>query len=166
RLLHRAARGADAAMIRTSHDCRTLVELLQWRAQTRGGVRGYTFLVNGETEGDVFTYGDLDRRAREIAAGLQRSLNPGDRALLLYPPGLEFIAAFFGCLYAGVVAVPTYPPQTRARRGLNNLRAIADDGLPAVVLTTPSVSWAVERLFTVASGLRTGRLLTTVHTRD
>ena len=62
---------------------------------------------------------------------------PGRRALLLYPPGLEFIAAFFGCLYAGVVAVPVYPP--RRNRSMNRIQAIADDAEAQVALTTEQV---------------------------
>jgi acyl-CoA synthetase (AMP-forming)/AMP-acid ligase II len=71
----------------------------------------YTFLLDGETESDWLTYQVLDRQARAIAATLQSYQTMGERALLLYPPGLEFVAAFFGCLYAGVVAVPVYPPR-------------------------------------------------------
>ncbi len=61
----------------------------------------------------------------------------GQRALLLYPAGLEFIAAFFGCLYAGVIAVPVYPP--RRNRSLNRIQAIADDAEAKVALTTDLV---------------------------
>ncbi len=61
----------------------------------------------------------------------------GQRALLLYPAGLEFIAAFFGCLYAGVIAVPVYPP--RRNRSLNRIQAIADDAEARVALTTELV---------------------------
>ena len=80
------------------------------------------------------TYGELDRRARVIAARLQLELKPGDRALLVYPPGLEFIAAFFGCMYAGVVAVPaTYP---KPRRPMPRLNRIAVDCDAHVALST------------------------------
>lgn len=80
------------------------------------------------------TYGELDRRARVIAARLQLELEPGDRALLVYPPGLDFIAAFFGCLYAGVVAVPaTYP---KPRRPMPRLSRIAVDCDAHVALST------------------------------
>ena len=79
----------------------------------------------------------MDQQARNIAAHLLRITTPGERALLLYPSGLAFIAALFGCLYAGVVAVPAYPPrrnQTRLR-----LEAIINDAQPSVVLTTTSI---------------------------
>ncbi|HSG38239.1 MAG TPA: AMP-binding protein, partial [Thermoanaerobaculia bacterium] len=63
----------------------------------------FTFLRDGRAEAARLTWAGLDRRAREIAAALQARGLEGERAVLLFPPGLEFIAAFFGCLYAGVV---------------------------------------------------------------
>nr|VFJ52093.1 MAG: Acyl-CoA synthetase (AMP-forming)/AMP-acid ligase II [Candidatus Kentron sp. FW] len=115
----------------------TLVELLRYRAQTQPDKITYTFLKDGEVEEASLTYGQLDLQARAIAARLQEIATPGDRALLLYPSGLEFISAFFGCLYAGVVAVPTYPP--RRNRPDPRFRAIAGDAGANVVLTTASI---------------------------
>lgn len=93
----------------------------------------YIFL--DDRDGAVeMSYGELDRRARVIASRLQLELQPGDRALLVYPPGLDFIAAFFGCLYAGVVAVPaTYP---KPRRPMPRLNRIALDCDAHVALST------------------------------
>src|SRR6185295_3163366 len=68
---------------------------------------------------------------------LQGLVSPGARALLLYPPGMECIAAFFGCLYAGVVAVSVYPP--RLKRADPRIQAIAADSQPAVILTTQAI---------------------------
>src|SRR5215213_816907 len=92
----------------------------------------YLFLGDGEEEQDRLTYAGLEARARAIAAALHRSVGPGERALLLYPPGLDFVAAFFGCLYAGVIAVPAYPP--RSPRMMPRLLAIVADAEPAVAL--------------------------------
>jgi acyl-CoA synthetase (AMP-forming)/AMP-acid ligase II len=115
----------------------SLVELLRFRSAVQPLTAAYTFLRDGEEESDSITYEALDRRSRAIAAQLQSQCRPGDRALLLYQPGLEFISAFFGCLYAGVVAVPAYPPSlTRSDRALPRLRAIAADAHPTVVLST------------------------------
>ena len=95
----------------------TLLELLRLRADEVPERRAYTFLLDGESEVVHMTYGELDRKARAIAAALQQSRVPQTtdnsfppRVLLLYPPGLAFIAAFFVCLYAGVVALLAYPP--------------------------------------------------------
>src|SRR5229473_792550 len=88
----------------------SLVEILRWRALHQPDRLAYTFLQDGEKEEVHLTYADLDRRARAIAARLQSLAAYGERALLVYPQGLEFIAGFFGCLYAGVIAIPVYPP--------------------------------------------------------
>nr|VFK59103.1 MAG: Acyl-CoA synthetase (AMP-forming)/AMP-acid ligase II [Candidatus Kentron sp. TC] len=115
----------------------TLVELLQHRARIQPNKLAYTFLIDGETEEVRFTYAQLDRRARAIATRIWEVATNGDRALLLYPAGLEFIAAFFGCLYAGVIAVPTYPP--RRNRPDPRFEAIAEDANASIVLTTTEI---------------------------
>src|SRR5262245_11178089 len=85
----------------------TLVGVLRGWSARQPGKRLYTYLAVGDGEaGERLSYAELDRRARAIAARLQELGLGGERAILLYPPGLEFIAAFLGCLYAGVVAVP------------------------------------------------------------
>ena len=89
----------------------TLVDVLRLRADRQPEQIAFTYLTAEQSEGASLTYGELDRRARAIAALLQSAVKPGDRVLLLYPPGLDYIAAFFGCLYAGAVAVPAYPPR-------------------------------------------------------
>jgi 8-amino-7-oxononanoate synthase len=111
-----------------------LVDLLRHRAAHQAHDRAFTYLVDGETEEIHLSYHELDRQARAIAARLQAMDLEGERALLLYPAGLDFIAAFFGCLYAGVVAVPAYPP--RRNRSLSRIQAIADDAQAKIALTT------------------------------
>jgi len=114
-----------------------LVELLHARAVGKPGQAAYIFLRDGENESGHLTFSELDRRARAIAARLQAMDMAGERALLLYPPGLEYIEAFFGCLYAGVIAVPAYPP---TRQHLWRLLAVICDAAPAVILTTAQLS--------------------------
>src|SRR5690349_14963370 len=84
---------------------RNLVALLRDRAQTSPERRVFSFLEDGEGEGDHWTYSNLEESARRIAAWLQGRTQPGDRAIILVAPGLDYIASFFGCLYAGVIAV-------------------------------------------------------------
>ncbi|NLS96605.1 MAG: aminotransferase class I/II-fold pyridoxal phosphate-dependent enzyme [Planctomycetaceae bacterium] len=122
----------------------TLVELVRHRAKHQRDDVAFTYLIDGEDETEDMTNGELDRRARAIGAWLESHNLVGERALLLYPPGLEFITAFFGCLYAGVVAVPVYPP--RRNRSLERIQAIADDSDAKVALTTDSVLERVEKL--------------------
>jgi acyl-CoA synthetase (AMP-forming)/AMP-acid ligase II len=115
----------------------TLVDALGKRARHQPDKKAYTFLKDGEIETDTLNYQELERLARAIAAQLQSFNAIGQRALLLYHPGLEFIAAFFGCLYAGVIAVPVYPP--RANQLMSRLLAIATDAEATFALTTTSV---------------------------
>ncbi|HZZ71629.1 MAG TPA: aminotransferase class I/II-fold pyridoxal phosphate-dependent enzyme [Pirellulales bacterium] len=114
-----------------------LVDLLRHRADHQGQERAFTYLVDGENDEIVWNYADVDRRARAIGAWLLQQGLRGERALLLYPAGLDFIAAFLGCLYAGVVAVPAYPP--RRNRLMNRIEAISDDAEAKVALTTQDV---------------------------
>ncbi|MBR8835868.1 MAG: amino acid adenylation domain-containing protein [Stigonema ocellatum SAG 48.90 = DSM 106950] len=137
----------------------TLIEILRWRALQQPEQKAYSFLQDGEVEGDSLTYGELDCQARAIAALLQSQGVSGERALLLYPPGLEFIAAFFGCLYAGVVAVPAYPP--RLNRPMPRLQAIVADAQATVVLTTTTILTQIERQLLLAPNLKIMQWLTT-----
>src|SRR5712691_9988609 len=111
----------------------TLIGVLHDRAHQELDRVGYRFLIDGEDIEASITYAELDRQARAIASWLQSSGAVGERVLLIYPSGLDFIAAFWGCLYAGAVAVPAYPPRQNHR--LERLQAIASDAQPAFALT-------------------------------
>ena len=123
----------------------TIVELLRSRAVEQPQDRAYTFMVDGKKEGDSFTYAELDRQTRAIAATLQKHNAEGERALLLYPQGLEVIAAFCGCLYAGVIAIPVPPPESgRLKRTLPRLRSIVRDAEATIALTTAGILELIE----------------------
>jgi len=136
-----------------------LVDLLSHRAAHQGHERGYTFLLDGETEELTLTYRELDRQARAIGAQLQSLGLAGERALLLYPAGLDFIAAFFGCLYAGVVAVPAYPP--RRNRNIGRIQGISDDAAAKIALTTREVLTRMTGVLDETPNLRRMKWLTT-----
>jgi acyl-CoA synthetase (AMP-forming)/AMP-acid ligase II/acyl carrier protein len=93
----------------------TATEIVAYWARQRGDALAYAFLKDGETEDARLTFGSLDRRARAVGRWLEDHGGAGERALLLYPPGLDFLVGFVGCLYAGVVAVPLYPPRPNRR---------------------------------------------------
>lgn len=123
----------------------TLVELLRWRALQQPEQGAYTFLTDGKIAGPNLTYAQLDCKARAIGALLQQYKARGERVLLLYPQGLEVIAAFCGCLYGGVIAIPVPPPEAgRLKRTLPRLQAIAKDAQASFVLTTSAVLSLVE----------------------
>ncbi|WP_217211465.1 MupA/Atu3671 family FMN-dependent luciferase-like monooxygenase [Streptomyces sp. AC550_RSS872] len=117
----------------------SLTGLLLRRSAEQPDSVAYTFL---ERDSEVsWTYGELDARAREIGATLQRHCAPGERVVLVLPPGLDYVASFFGCLYAGVIAVPVYPPNGAGLvRSLSRLEAIVSDARPTAALTLGAVA--------------------------
>lgn len=122
-----------------------LLQLVQAGAQVDPQKIAYTFLLDGERKEVNLTYKALDECARMIAAALQkRKIQPGDRVLMIYSPGLDFIAAFFGCLYAGAVAVPVYPPQTIEQ--INKIALICQDAQPDIVLANNEVGLRLKQL--------------------
>lgn len=125
-------------------DFLNLVDLLRYRAKHQPNNTAVTFLPNGEEEETKLTYQELDQKARAIATTLQGMKAVGERALLLYQPGLEFIQAFFGCLYAEVVIVPVYPPR-RNHHG-HRLKAIVADAQAKIALTNLSVLSNIEKI--------------------
>jgi 8-amino-7-oxononanoate synthase len=131
--LSRACQNCSDSTIRTQ-GLANMIHLLRWRVQEHREKTVYTYLEDGESREIRLTYGELERRALAIAAHLQSAFSPGERVLLLYPPGTEFPAAFFGCLCAGMVAVPTYPPHSN--QFLGRLEATVSDAGPTVALTT------------------------------
>ena len=120
----------------------TLVDVLRRRAEARPAHPIYTYLVDGDQQEQVLTFAELDRRARAIASELRGRVRPGDRVLLIFQSDLQFVSSFFGCLYAGAVAVPGYPPrfhQNLPDQNLARLTAMAADCAPAVMLTTEAI---------------------------
>src|ERR1051326_2385056 len=125
----------------------TMAEALRWRARHQPERLAYNFLTDGETVEAKITYGELDARARAVARLLEANRARHEHVLLLYPPGLDYIAALFGCLYAGAVAVPAYPPGPgRAKRSLARLQAITANSEARFALTTASILETVPEL--------------------
>lgn len=123
-----------SSKIKNLHSFPTLIDILDYQVEHQREKIGYIFLENGETESSHLTYEGLQTKARAIAAKLQSCTQVGDRALLLYPPGPDFLIAFFACLYADVIAVPVYP--SPSRRNLRRLQSIIGDAEINLVLTT------------------------------
>jgi acyl-CoA synthetase (AMP-forming)/AMP-acid ligase II len=110
-----------------SHSDATILDRLHRHAQDQPDRVAFTFLHdNGTTDG--WSFRQLEQRAHTLAAWFAQQAEPGDRALLLYPPGLEFITAFLGCLYAGIIATPASTP--RKNRSNFRLQSILQDAAP------------------------------------
>jgi acyl-CoA synthetase (AMP-forming)/AMP-acid ligase II len=117
-------------------EAKTFTDILNSRARTHADKRGYVFLRDGEDEEESLTFGQLHQAALAVAARLSSLGQAGERAILLYPPGLSFIVSFFGCLYAGIVPVPVSVPSRRT--GLEIVRGIAlDSGAKWLLSASP-----------------------------
>ena len=127
--------------MRTGEFC-SFVDLLETRASEEPSSKpAYIFLEDGETSEQRISYPEMDLRARAVASLLMSMTTPGDRVMIIYPPGIDYIAAFFGCLYAGVVAVPAYPPA--GKRGWPRLQAIIADCDSTIALTDTKIAETV-----------------------
>jgi acyl-CoA synthetase (AMP-forming)/AMP-acid ligase II len=113
---------------------KSFVSILHYRSQHQSQQAAYRFLNFATGNHTQITYSELDRMAQSIAVKISAAISPGDRVLLLYPPGLDFVIAFFGCLYSGAIAVPAYPP--RRNHNLLRLNSIVSNAQPSLVLTT------------------------------
>lgn len=117
-----------------------ILDILQHRALNTPDKMAYTFLKDGSDIEKSYTYAELDLHARAIAKTMGENVI-GKRALLLFPPGVEFLAAFFGTLYAGAIPIPAPPPDlARLKRTLPRLRSIIQDADAALIITTYSIS--------------------------
>jgi len=142
-------------------DLQTLVDMMRKAALNRQNKTAFIYLLDGEFEEEVVTYAELDQRARSIAAWLQEHDAAGERAMLLFPPGLDYISAYFGCLYAGVVAVPAYPP--RINRPIPRIQGIVADSQAKFALTTSDIYENLERRFEHTPDLEALKWLNTQH---
>lgn len=138
----------------------TFVELLAWRAQQTPQGTAYRFLTEGTPEtAETITYSALQQQAQAIAVLLQELNCQNQPVLLLYPAGLDYIAAFFGCLYAGAIAVPAYPP--RPNRSLDRIQAMVQDAGATVALTDNATLQKLERRLAETPQLRSLYCLST-----
>jgi acyl-CoA synthetase (AMP-forming)/AMP-acid ligase II len=125
--------------------------LLTWRSGTMPDRRAYVFLDQLGREQEERTYLQLRKRAHAIARVLSQFMCPGERAALMFDPGLAFIDAFFGCMIAGVIAVPMMPP--RPNRERHSTLSIIRDCDPAIILTTRALATALRQRLVDAGGV-------------
>ena len=110
-----------------------LIELLEHQVRSNGHKTCFTLLANGSDVAETISYAELSTRARAMAVELRALSDPGDRAMLLMPNGIDYIVGFFGCIYAGLIAVTAYAPQQR-RRDWGRLSSILKDSDASLAL--------------------------------
>ncbi|MHB9796209.1 non-ribosomal peptide synthase/polyketide synthase [Pseudomonas sp. MT3] len=127
-----------------------LVEALLQRACEMPRKTALRFIA--ENVEQPISFRELDERARALAAWMLRHGQHGDRAVLLLPSGPDYVAAFFACLYSGIIAVPAYPPESVRPQHLARLRSILDDAQPSLVLTDSALIEALRPACARANG--------------
>ncbi|MGB3768200.1 MAG: fatty acyl-AMP ligase [Phormidesmis sp.] len=137
----------------------TLVQLLAYRAESTPDKMAYAFLSEGDTVDVTVNYRQLYEQSCAIAAYLQVNNLSGERVLLFYPPGLDYISAFLGCLCAGAIAVPAYPP--RRNQKMERLNSIVDNCKAAAVLTSAAICNMLQANLEIDTPLAKIRWLTT-----
>jgi thioester reductase-like protein len=121
----------------------SLADVLAQRAQMQPDSLSHVFIDNVDGYQHRLTYGDIDRRARAIAARLQ-AIN-ARRVLLIYPHGPSFFLAFMACWYSGATPIPVFPPQSR--RGMARVEAILRDCSATHVLSSSDLMAKVQPWF-------------------
>ncbi|MCQ8129884.1 AMP-binding protein, partial [Methylomonas rivi] len=114
---------------------KNFVELLMQRAALHPQRMALHCLGDAASENGSYSFAELDQRARAVAVGLRQTVETGDRVLILLHSGIDYVAAFFGCLYAGAIAVPAFPPESAAKQHVNRIVSIVDDAQPKAILS-------------------------------
>src|ERR1051325_5842925 len=126
-----------------STSVRNLIDLLRNRAEAKPSERAYVWLIDGEREGAELSRAALEERARSIGIKLNCLTPKPESALLVFPPGLQFIAALFGCWYAGIIAIPAYVP--RSSHDLVRIEGMLKDSGCTVALTLRETAPYVQK---------------------
>ena len=119
---------------------KSVIDLLRNRVEARPDDVAYTFLESGEAAGNTITWAALERRSRALGSFIAARVDPGARVLIMLAPGIDFAPAFFGVLYAGAIAIPTYPPTgARADRTSARVRGMIADAGVSLAISSGSI---------------------------
>jgi acyl transferase domain-containing protein/acyl-CoA synthetase (AMP-forming)/AMP-acid ligase II/acyl carrier protein/SAM-dependent methyltransferase len=142
----------------------SLVALLQRRSEGRSASKGYTFLPDGDEAEFRLTFADLEHHARRLAGALLENSRRGERAILFFPAGLEFLKGLFGCLFAGVIGVPV--AYQRLRKPNPALTSIVADSGATLLITTDEILADRERFLQHNAALAGLRWISVNHPTD
>jgi len=122
-----------------------MVDLFQYRSQIMPNDFLYHFSQTGlVADNESVTYLELEKKIKSIAALIQQYAKPGDRALMIFQPGLDYIVTFWACLYAGVIAVPAYPPFDKST--VEKLQAILENSAPKIILSNTKIINTIKKI--------------------
>lgn len=147
----------DIPSLSFNNEVNSLIDLLEFNARNYPDDLAYRFLEKSGAVEDNITYLELSEKVKVIAIALQKSACLGDRVLILSPPGIDYIASFFACLYAGVVPVPAYPPTPGS--SVDRIRVIVEDAAAEVVLTNAAVKPFIEAFLKMSESLKDLRVM-------
>ncbi len=128
---------------KTVNSSNTLVDLLRYRAANQAASDAFVFIEDADDEVSHINYGELECKAQAIGAWLRAFVNEGEKALIVLPPGLKYVTAFFGCLFAGIIAVPTYPP--RLHKTDSRLNTIIQDSEAKICITDSKILLSLDQ---------------------
>jgi acyl-CoA synthetase (AMP-forming)/AMP-acid ligase II/acyl carrier protein len=126
-------------------DANTYIDVIKKRVKATPEHVVFRFLNDGINENESLSYRQLETRSKAMGAAMQEFAQKGERVLLLFPPGLSYVASLFGCFYSGMIAVPAYPP--RRNRSLHRIHTIVEDSGVTVSLISRQVFNDIERNF-------------------
>ncbi len=127
------------------NDKNSIIDIFLKQAHQHKEKKAFTFLIDGEDQEVSLSYNNLLERSKSIAVHLKAIIKKGDRALLAFPSSLEYIAAFYGCILAGIIAVPAFPPDpARLKRSTSRLKAITENAEPSVILTSSLIKTIMD----------------------
>ncbi|MFZ1756568.1 MAG: AMP-binding protein [Caldilineaceae bacterium] len=114
----------------------SILDILEWRALNQSGKIAYRFWLDDNACYSL-TYRELYLKIKHVAYHIREYIKPLDRVLVMHPPSLDYIINFFGCIYAGGIPVPVYPP--RANEKAHLLESIIQDSTPKIALTSQDI---------------------------
>jgi len=117
--------------------CTTYTEVIKYWTIKKPNHVVFRFLQDGINENESFTYKQLETRSKALGATMQNLGNKGDRILLLFQPGLSYVASLYACFYSGFIAVPAYPP--RRSKGIDRIHTIINDSEATICLVSQQV---------------------------
>ncbi|STX51775.1 saframycin Mx1 synthetase B [Legionella busanensis] len=131
--------------MRKKLDFNNVIDLFNDRWQISPHHPLYFYSTTGHTKDSIcYSYDGMRHKILSIAALIQANTQPGDRVLMIFAPGIDYITTFWACLFAGVLAVPAYPPFDK--NTVEKLQAIINNATPKLILSNQEIISNIKKL--------------------